>query len=89
MTLELEFKKVLEWLAANKLIINLDKTHVMLFTTKRPPQPISITVRGKTLNEISETKFLGVMLDKNLCWDAHIKFISKNINNSVSLLRML
>ena len=81
--IEVEFKKVLEWLAANKLIINLDKTHMMLFTTSPRTQPISITANGKTINEISETKFLGVMLDNNLCWDVHINYISKKISKSV------
>ena len=87
--IEVEFKKVLEWLAANKLIINLDKTHMMLFTTSPRTQPISITANGKTINEISETKFLGVMLDNNLCWDVHINYISKKNSKSVSILRML
>ena len=32
-TVEQEFNKVLDWLEANKLIINLTKTHLMLFTT--------------------------------------------------------
>ena len=87
--IEVEFKKVLEWLAANKLIINLDKTHMMLFTTSPRTQPISITANGKTINEISETKFLGVILDNNLCWDVHINYISKKNSKSVSILRML
>ena len=33
-TTETNFKRVLEWLAANKLIINLNKTHLMLFTNR-------------------------------------------------------
>ena len=33
-TLREEFAKVLEWLTANKLIINLQKTHLMLYTNK-------------------------------------------------------
>ena len=89
MKIELEFKKVLEWLAANKLIINLDKTHVMLFTNRTRPQAISLNINGHSINEISETKFLGVMLDNKLSWDVHIKYIAKKISKSVSILRML
>ena len=89
-TIEKEFDKILEWLAANKLIINLDKTHLMLFTTKIPrPKSISINAKGQTINEITETKFLGVILDNALSWNAHIKHISKKISKSVSLLKML
>ena len=32
--IEKELAKVLDWLLANKLIINLSKTHCMLFTKK-------------------------------------------------------
>ena len=75
-TLETEFKGVLEWLAANKLIINLTKTHLMLFTNKFRQQSISITVNNQTINEVPEIKFLGVILDNRLTWNAHIKHIS-------------
>ena len=33
--IEKELAKVLDWLLANKLIINLSKTHSMLFTNKK------------------------------------------------------
>ena len=89
-TIEEEFDKILEWLAANKLIINLDKTHLMLFTNKKPrPKSISINAKGQTINEITETKLLGVILDNALNWNAHIQYISKKISKSVSLLKML
>ena len=89
-TVEKEFEKILNWLADNKLIINLDKTHLMLFTYRaRPLEPITITVKGHTITEIKETKFLGIMLDNKLTWNAHIDHISKKVSKSVSLLRML
>ena len=34
---ESEFKNILNWLSANELIINLIKTHVMLFTNRQRP----------------------------------------------------
>ncbi|CAL4144109.1 unnamed protein product [Meganyctiphanes norvegica] len=86
---ETEFNRVLEWLAANKLIINLNKTHLMLFTNRKRPQSISITANGQIINEVTETKFLGVILDNKLSWNAHINYISKKISKSVSILKML
>ena len=59
--IEREFLKVIDWLTANKLIINLSKTHLMLFTNKKRPQTISINVKGTVINETSETKFLGII----------------------------
>ena len=88
-TIEEQFKHVLDWLAANKLIINLNKTHLMLFTNNIRDAAISITANGQSITEITETKFLGVILDNKLTWDAHIKYISQKISKSVSILRML
>ena len=88
-TVEHEFNRVLDWLAANKLIINLTKTHLMLFTTRPRPENISILAKGQLINEIKETKFLGVILDNGLKWNSHIEYISKKISKSVSILKML
>ena len=84
-----EFQLVLKWLLANKLIINLDKTQLMLFTTRSRPEPLTINVDGHNITEIKETKFLGIMLDNNLNWKAHIDYISKKISKTISLLRLL
>ena len=87
--IEKEFQKVLEWLAANKLIINISKTQLMVFTNTSNRDNVSITVNNQIINEISETKFLGVMLDNKLYWDAHIKHITDKMSKSVSILKML
>ena len=88
-TIKDEFEKVLEWLAANKLIINLSKTQLMVFTNTPRIGTVSITVNNQTIEEVVETKFLGVILDNKLCWDAHIKHISQKMSKSVSILKML
>ena len=84
-----EFQKVLVWLAANKLIINLSKTQLMVFTNSARTNTVSITVNNQNINEITETKFLGVILDNQLRWDAHIKHISNKMSKSVSILKIL
>ena len=61
----------------------------MVFTNSPREDTISITVNNQIINEITEIKFLGVILDNKLCWDAHIKHISTKISKSVSILKML
>ena len=65
-----EFAKVIEWLKANKLIINLQKTHIMVFTNKEKPNSSSLNIDGNIIQERTETKFLGVILDNQLNWHA-------------------
>ena len=75
-----EISKINAWVNANRLSLNLDKTNLMLFT----PQNIChctdvIAINQIKLQEVKETKFLGVILDNKLKWSAHIMYISKNI----------
>ena len=39
---------------------------------------IELTMGLTRIQEIKETKFLGVIIDNKLKWSAHIKYISKN-----------
>ena len=49
--IEQELAKVLEWLLANKLIINLTKTHSMLFTNKKVDRKITIRANNTNLEQ--------------------------------------
>ena len=77
--LETELEKVLDWLVVNKLIINLTKTHSMLFTNKKEERIISIRARDTVLEQKSECKFLGVIVDDDINWKPHINYISSKI----------
>ena len=61
----------------------------MVFTNSPRTDNVSITVNDHTITEITETKFLGVILDNKLCWDAHIKHISNKMSKSVAILKIL
>ena len=89
MQVENDFNRVLEWLAANNLIINHSKTHLMLFTNHVRSQSVRITAKGQTINEVTETRFLSDIFDSKLNWNVHINHISKKISKSVVILKML
>jgi hypothetical protein len=56
-----------KWFAANKLALNLDKTNIIKFTTINEPQcPLSIGYNDKYIEEIAQTKFLGLQIDNHL-----------------------
>ena len=87
--LEIEATKVIKWLSANKLIINLTKTHSMLFTNKRGNLRLSISIHDISIEEKLTTKFLGVEIDNKLTWKDHIHFIASKISKTISLLYRL
>ena len=88
-TLEKEGKKVMEWLFANKLLVNLSKTHVMLFSFKRNVPKLSIKINNFELEEKGEINFLGVQIDNKLTWKTHITHICNKVSKSIAILRLV
>ena len=77
------------WVSANKLTINIDKTHCISF---RNDIQFEIVIENKHLIQVSETKFLWHLLDyKNVSfclkgispWDGHfIELTCIEVGNS-------
>ena len=85
--LEREVTKVTHWLAANKLVLNLSKTHSMLFSFKRAQQNLKIQINNTDVEERAVSSFLGVLIDNKLNWKAHITHISNKVSKSIAILR--
>ena len=84
-----EFSKVLDWLIVNKLIINLKKTYCMLFTNKKEDRTLIISAHNTVLEQKSECKFLGIIVDEEISWKPHINHILSKIGKTTALLRFL
>ena len=58
----------------------------MLFTPKRFPQNMdNITIDGKQMMEVDETKFLGVIIDNKLNRKPHTTYLSKKLQRALAL----
>ena len=44
-------------------------------------------VNGNDIEVVHETKYLGVMIDKNLKWGSQAKFLQKKISRALGLLK--
>ena len=63
-TLNYELAKLTEWLNANKLLINVSKSHYMIFhRSRRKINKGDILLYTTILSQVTFTKFLGVILD--------------------------
>ena len=86
-TMNNELKELSLWLKANKLSLNIKKTHFMIFSSKNKPHPnICINIDGETINETAKTKFLGVIIDNKLSWKDHILYISGKLARGTGVL---
>ena len=82
-----ELAKIYAWVNANKLSLNIDKTNFMLFMPKYSSHCADHIVINQTrIQEVKETKFLGVIIDNKLKWSAHIKYISKKIAKGIGII---
>ena len=80
-----------DWFKSNKLALNETKTNYMIFHTRhnKPPDNFVITLNGVILERVKITKFLGVLIQENLNWKAHIDYVCDKISKSTAILAKL
>lgn len=51
----------------------------MVFGQNKKIGKIKLSIENVELEKVDEIKFLGVILDKNICWKPHINYIRSNL----------
>jgi ribonuclease P/MRP protein subunit RPP40 len=76
-TLNHEIPKLVDWLLANRLSLNIKKTHFMVFGQRKTnnTSQISININGQQIELVRKTKFLGLILEDALSWKPHAIYI--------------
>ena len=83
-----ELVKVVDWLQANKLSLNIKKTQFMVFNLGRTNRDSSnkILINGVNIERVNNAKFLGVILDSKLSWLQHIQYLKVKISKGIGIL---
>ena len=79
-TVNLQLETINQWFISNKLPLNVSKAKYSLFHKPSKKDNILLLLPKLNINnsEIERPeclKFLGVLLDENLCWKEQIKYI--------------
>ena len=85
-----EIDIISQWLKVNKLVLNISKTNYMVMSSKKnkiPEDLCKIKINGHQIEQVSETKFLGVMIDNKMSWKSHIDYINSKIMRGVGIIR--
>jgi hypothetical protein len=78
------------WFSANGLILNMEKTNIMKFTSSNcQVETFKITHQHRLLTGVNNIKFLGLELDKNINWKNHIHKTSPKLNSACYLIRRM
>ena len=79
-TIDHDLNMLLNWFKANKLSLNLQKTVMMWFGGNS--NSINMKMDDITIPIVKYTKFLGVYLDDELTWHAHINYVLDKIRTN-------
>ena len=77
-----DLRHVAEWFCPNHLLINLDKTKlvmlgVMQLLSKVPL--VRVPFLGQDLDPVSSVKYLGIILDSNLIFNDHVISLTSSL----------
>ena len=94
-TLNSELDHLKQWLQGNKLSLNVLKTQALVVGSKPKIQKITekvvappqFLIGDAQVENIDQTKYLGVMIGKNLNWSEHIKSVRNNVSRGIAFLK--
>ncbi len=84
-----DMDSVAKWLRSNKLTLNVDKTKCMLFGTPtmlKASGRLALQHGGRVIEQVSDFKYLGVVLDSELSFSAHVGGLAKKISSRLGVL---
>ena len=78
--LNVELCKITNWLAANKLSLNVGKTKFMVFhSDKKKVVYPKLLINNIEIERVDYFNFLGLQLNHNLNWNKHVNYVSLKI----------
>ena len=87
--INLELKKIYDWLCVNKLSLNIGKTKFMVFHYRQRnindlvPE---LQIKNCKLKRVTEFNFLGIVFDEHLNWNLHSQKIANKISRTIGLI---
>ena len=87
-------KSINDYMKCNLLHINIKKCCYMHFTSNRKEvtaddDMLNLVLGQNVIKCVKETKFLGVIIDNKLSWDAHIKYLNSKLKCEIGKLNRM
>jgi len=84
--LQIHLDNISQWSTKWRIKINTDKSFHIPFTLRKAILP-TIYFQNNPIQTTTQTKYLGLILDKSLTWGPHLKTKRKTLNTRHHLLR--
>ena len=84
-------KNIVQWLETNKISINTEKTEIVLFRAQKTviKKNMNFQISEQKINIKKETKYLGMVMDKQLAFKNHMATAKLKLNQANGLLAKL
>ena len=93
LVLQNSLNKIDVWCNVNRMILNSGKTKSMVVTTRQKHQletlSLKLYVNSSKIDQVKEHRVLGIVLDQELKWEAHIRSLCKKLARNLYLLSKL
>ena len=85
---KIDLKNIIYWLRANKITLKADKTELILFRSKNKIiiKHLNFWIIGQKIHSLTQTKYLGIVLDENLKFKRHMQLLKTKLNRANGLL---
>lgn len=85
-----EMNRILDWLKANRLSLNIEKTKFMLFThSSVDPNSLNISLNNINVERVNSRKFLGITIDERLNYNDHVAALARKLSCTVGVMSKL
>jgi hypothetical protein len=85
-----DLKSLTKWFNFNSLSLNVDKSSHIVFKlqNRNPIIDRTLHVDGENIKRVSETKFLGIMIDEHLNWNKQTQYLLLKLASGIYSLNM-
>ena len=91
--LNIVLNRILKWSNQTNLRLSLQKTKVMHFHRLRKHRAIisdvPVKIKGSTIEEVKQFKYLGIIFDPTLTWTKHTEYITGKARRALNTLKTL
>jgi hypothetical protein len=86
-----ELDKLNHWFKLNKLSLNINKTNYILIHTKNKKIANfpKIKIENKIIEQVTKTRFLGIIINETFTWHDHITLIKQKIVKNTGVIYRL
>ena len=78
-----------DWVCANRLSLNLEKTRCMLFSNSIASLGGDVLLNNTTVKMVEELKFLGLFIDNKLSWKPQTVYLNNLLSRNVGVINKM